>query len=54
VGYQIAFDLYESATQRFLRKVQETLKASISSFTSTVTDAAVKISKPVEETGGWS
>lgn len=29
IGYQIAFDLYESATQHFLRKVQETIRGSL-------------------------
>ena len=29
VAYQIAFDLYESATQDFLRKVQEAIRGSM-------------------------
>ncbi len=53
MAYQIAFDLYESATQHFLRKVQETLRAAIPKTSQSRVNGAVeaKISMPVEETG---
>lgn len=66
IGYQIAFDLYESATQHFLRKVQETIHASLpvpptappttavmdSATTSATTEASPEqVSVPVQESG---
>ena len=55
MAYQIAFDLYESATQHFLRKVQETIRGSLPAPpTATPTQEASgeeKLSAPVQESG---
>ena len=56
VAYQIAFDLYESATQHFLRRVQEEIQASLPSppppSTPSHNQGGDKLSVPVQETGG--
>ena len=54
VAYQIAFDLYESATQEFLRKVQDGIRGSIPAPppapTTTHTDGP-PLETPVQESG---
>ena len=56
VAYQVAFDLYESATQHFLRRVQEEIRASLPSpppsSTPSHNQGEEKLSVPVQETGG--
>ena len=57
MAYQIAFDLYESATQHFLRRVQDELRASLPTPPSPPTlegkkEEGEKLSVPVQETGG--
>ena len=56
MAYQIAFDLYESATQHFLRRVQEEIRASLPSppppSTPSHNQGGEKLSVPVQETGG--
>lgn len=56
VAYQIAFDLYESATQHFLRRVQEEIQAFLPSppppATPSHNQGGEKLSAPVQETGG--
>lgn len=39
MAYQIGFDLYESATQQFLQRVQTSLKRMIPGFTMPSTSA---------------
>ncbi|XP_064393012.1 26S proteasome non-ATPase regulatory subunit 1-like isoform X2 [Halichondria panicea] len=53
VAYQIAFDLYESATQDFLRKVQEAIRGSMPAPPPAppTTEKAAILATPVQETG---
>ena len=53
VAYQLAFDLYDGATQHFLRKVHEVIRASLPAppkATPTTQEGEV-LSTPVQETG---
>ena len=53
VAYQLAFDLYDGATQHFLRKVHEVIRASLPAppkATPTTQEGDV-LSTPVQETG---
>ena len=53
MAYQIAFDLYESATQDFLRKVQEAIRGSMPAPPPAppTTEKAAILATPVQETG---
>ena len=56
MAYQLAFDLYDEATQHFLRKVHEVLRASLPAPppappTTQQTSSGEVLSTPVQETG---
>ena len=57
MAYQIAFDLYESATQHFLRRVQDEIRSSLPTPPTLPhergeEEGGEKLSIPVQETGG--
>ena len=54
VAYQLAFDLYDGATQHFLRKVHEVIRASLPAPPKVppTTQEGEVLSTPVQETGG--